>query len=228
MWSSGAPASVWAPTRPSSPWAAAPPPLRRVQPGDGRHRGQHGRRAHHRPQRRGLPVLEGRDDAVPPRNGSGWAGSSEGSPAGTTRTSSSSTRARDVRSHRLCGTEGRHDRELRVHQRLPTQVRQPLPLIEPQAHHRLALRQLREAWEANRPVARGRIHPTLSRAYALEDNGQAACHFHRIAHQGKVGVLCLAPGGRPRGQRRGASLAPRGRYQPFPGRLEPFAAQSRL
>jgi len=51
----------------------------------------------------------------------------------------------------------------------------------------------REAWEANRLVARGRIHPTLSRTYALEDTGQAAFDVHDNRHQGKVGVLCLAP-----------------------------------
>jgi crotonyl-CoA reductase len=51
----------------------------------------------------------------------------------------------------------------------------------------------REAWEANRLIARGRIHPTLSKAYALEQTGQAAYEVHRNAHQGKVGVLCLAP-----------------------------------
>ncbi|GAA2364542.1 crotonyl-CoA carboxylase/reductase [Dactylosporangium salmoneum] len=50
----------------------------------------------------------------------------------------------------------------------------------------------REAWEANRLIARGRIHPTLSRAYPLEQTGQAAYDVHRNAHQGKVGVLCLA------------------------------------
>ncbi|MCY7373740.1 MAG: crotonyl-CoA carboxylase/reductase, partial [Spirochaetaceae bacterium] len=51
----------------------------------------------------------------------------------------------------------------------------------------------REAWEANRLVARGRIHPTLSRTYPLDEVGQAAYDVHRNAHQGKVGVLCLAP-----------------------------------
>jgi crotonyl-CoA reductase len=51
----------------------------------------------------------------------------------------------------------------------------------------------REAWEANRLVARGRIHPTLSKSYALEQTGQAAYEVHRNAHQGKVGVRCLAP-----------------------------------
>src|SRR2546421_379426 len=51
----------------------------------------------------------------------------------------------------------------------------------------------REAWAANRLIIRGRIHPTLSRSYPLEQTGQAAWGVHRNAHQGKVGVLCLAP-----------------------------------
>jgi crotonyl-CoA reductase len=51
----------------------------------------------------------------------------------------------------------------------------------------------REAWLANRLIARGRIHPTLSRVYPLDDTGQAAFDVHRNLHQGKVGVLCLAP-----------------------------------
>jgi len=51
----------------------------------------------------------------------------------------------------------------------------------------------REAWAANRLIEKGMIHPTLSRSYALEDAGQAAFDVHRNLHQGKVGVLCLAP-----------------------------------
>lgn len=51
----------------------------------------------------------------------------------------------------------------------------------------------REAYEANRLISRGLIHPTLSKTFALEDAGQAAFEVHRNAHQGKVGVLCLAP-----------------------------------
>ncbi len=51
----------------------------------------------------------------------------------------------------------------------------------------------RESWEANRLIAKGMIHPTLSRTYPLEQVGQAALDVHRNAHQGKVGVLCLAP-----------------------------------
>ena len=51
----------------------------------------------------------------------------------------------------------------------------------------------REAWEANRLIAKGKIHPTLSKTYRLEDTGQAAFDVHRNLHQGKVGVLALAP-----------------------------------
>ncbi|MBV1848815.1 crotonyl-CoA carboxylase/reductase [Catellatospora tritici] len=51
----------------------------------------------------------------------------------------------------------------------------------------------REAWEANRLIDLGRIHPTLSKSFSLEQTGQAAYEVHRNAHQGKVGVLCLAP-----------------------------------
>jgi len=51
----------------------------------------------------------------------------------------------------------------------------------------------REAWEANRLIAKAKIHPTLSRVYPLAETGQAAYDVHSNAHQGKVGVLCLAP-----------------------------------
>src|SRR5215207_4184558 len=51
----------------------------------------------------------------------------------------------------------------------------------------------REAWAANRLIGQGRIHPTLSRVYPLHQTGQAAADVHRNLHQGKVGVLCMAP-----------------------------------
>jgi crotonyl-CoA reductase len=51
----------------------------------------------------------------------------------------------------------------------------------------------RESWEANRLIAKGMIHPTLSKSYSLDEVGQAALDVHKNAHQGKVGVLCLAP-----------------------------------
>ena len=51
----------------------------------------------------------------------------------------------------------------------------------------------REAWEANRLIAKGQIHPTLSKAYPMDEVGQAAFEVHKNQHQGKVGVLTLAP-----------------------------------
>jgi crotonyl-CoA reductase len=51
----------------------------------------------------------------------------------------------------------------------------------------------REAHEANRLIAKGMIHPTLSKTFALEDAGQAAFEVYQNTHQGKVGVLTLSP-----------------------------------
>jgi len=51
----------------------------------------------------------------------------------------------------------------------------------------------RESWEANRLIAKGMIHPTVSRTYRLEETGQAALDVHHNLHQGKVGVLALSP-----------------------------------
>jgi crotonyl-CoA reductase len=51
----------------------------------------------------------------------------------------------------------------------------------------------RESWEANRLISKGMIHPTLSKTYPLAETGQATYDVHRNLHQGKVGVLCLAP-----------------------------------
>lgn len=51
----------------------------------------------------------------------------------------------------------------------------------------------REAYEANRLIARGLIHPTLSKTFPLDRAGDAAYEVHHNRHQGKVGVLCLSP-----------------------------------
>jgi crotonyl-CoA reductase len=51
----------------------------------------------------------------------------------------------------------------------------------------------REAAAANQLINRGMIHPTLSRAYPLAETGQATWDVHHNRHQGKIGVLCLAP-----------------------------------
>jgi crotonyl-CoA reductase len=51
----------------------------------------------------------------------------------------------------------------------------------------------REAWEANRLIAEGRVFPTLSRTYPLVQTGEAAYQVHHNLVEGKVAVLCLAP-----------------------------------
>ena len=51
----------------------------------------------------------------------------------------------------------------------------------------------RESFEANRLIDKGLIHPTLSKVYPLAETGQATLDVHTNSHQGKVGVLALAP-----------------------------------
>ncbi|MGY1434172.1 crotonyl-CoA carboxylase/reductase [Streptomyces reniochalinae] len=51
----------------------------------------------------------------------------------------------------------------------------------------------REAWAANRLIAKGMVHPTLSVVHPLEQAGEATREVHRNRHSGKVGVLGLAP-----------------------------------
>jgi crotonyl-CoA reductase len=51
----------------------------------------------------------------------------------------------------------------------------------------------REAYEANRLIEKGVIHPTLSKVFPLDQTGDAAYEVHNNLHQGKVGVLALAP-----------------------------------
>jgi crotonyl-CoA reductase len=51
----------------------------------------------------------------------------------------------------------------------------------------------REAWDANQLVCQGAILPPLSMVYPLSDVGEAAYQVHRNLHEGKIGVLCLAP-----------------------------------
>jgi crotonyl-CoA reductase len=52
----------------------------------------------------------------------------------------------------------------------------------------------KEAYEANRLIAKGLIHPELSQVFSLEDTGEAAYQVHHNMHEGKIGVLALAPG----------------------------------
>ena len=50
-----------------------------------------------------------------------------------------------------------------------------------------------EAWQANRLINMGKIQPLLSAVYPLEDVGAASLKIHRNEHEGKIGILCLAP-----------------------------------
>ncbi|GAC1538804.1 MAG: crotonyl-CoA carboxylase/reductase [Acidimicrobiales bacterium] len=50
----------------------------------------------------------------------------------------------------------------------------------------------KEAWEANRLIAKGMIQPIMSAVHPLVDVGEAAFQVHKNLHEGKIGVLCLA------------------------------------
>ena len=47
----------------------------------------------------------------------------------------------------------------------------------------------REAWEANRLISKGMIHPVMSQVLTLEETGTAAYQVHHNLHEGKLGVL---------------------------------------
>jgi crotonyl-CoA reductase len=51
----------------------------------------------------------------------------------------------------------------------------------------------REASEANRLISKGMIQPVLSQVFPLDQVGEAAYQVHHNMHEGKIGVLCLAP-----------------------------------
>jgi crotonyl-CoA reductase len=51
----------------------------------------------------------------------------------------------------------------------------------------------REAWDANRLIQKGMIQPILSAVHPLTEVGEAAFAVHKNLHEGKIGVLCLAP-----------------------------------
>ena len=51
----------------------------------------------------------------------------------------------------------------------------------------------KESYEANRLIAKGMIHPVMSQVFTLDQVGEAAYQVHNNMHEGKLGVLCLAP-----------------------------------
>jgi len=51
----------------------------------------------------------------------------------------------------------------------------------------------KEAWEANRLLDLGMIHPILSKSYPLTETAEAAYQVHNNLHKGKLGILVLSP-----------------------------------
>jgi crotonyl-CoA reductase len=51
----------------------------------------------------------------------------------------------------------------------------------------------KESYEANRLISKGMIHPVMSQVFDLAQTGEAAYQMHHNMHEGKIGVLCLAP-----------------------------------
>lgn len=51
-----------------------------------------------------------------------------------------------------------------------------------------------ESWAANKLLCDGKIQPLLTDTYALDDVGAASLAVHHNKAEGKLGVLCLAPG----------------------------------
>ncbi len=51
----------------------------------------------------------------------------------------------------------------------------------------------REAWAANQTIVDGTVVPPLSAVFAMDETGEAARQVQLNRHEGKIGVLCLAP-----------------------------------
>jgi crotonyl-CoA reductase len=77
----------------------------------------------------------------------------------------------------------------------------------------------REAWAANRLIGLGRVHPTLSCVYPLDQAAEATRSVQRNVHIGKVGVLCLSP-------RAGLGVADPARREELGGALQRFSAKA--
>ena len=51
----------------------------------------------------------------------------------------------------------------------------------------------REAWSANQTIIDGVVVPPLSAVFTMDEVGDAAYQVHHNRHEGKIGVLCVAP-----------------------------------
>jgi len=87
----------------------------------------------------------------------------------------------------------------------------------------------REAWEANRLIAKGMIHPTLSEVLPLSAVPEATRKVRDNRHSGKIGIRCLAPReglGVLDPQRRERHLAAINRFRALPAASGPGASAS--
>ncbi len=50
-----------------------------------------------------------------------------------------------------------------------------------------------ESYAANKLICQGKIHPMVSAVHTMNTTGEAAYAVHHNQHEGKIGVLCLAP-----------------------------------
>ena len=50
-----------------------------------------------------------------------------------------------------------------------------------------------ESYAANKLICQGKIHPMVSAVHTMDTTGEAAYAVHHNQHEGKIGVLCLAP-----------------------------------
>ena len=91
------------------------------------------------------------------------------------------------------GQAGRHHRDLRSDLGLHDRVRQPAPVDEAQDHQGLPLRQLPGGMGRQPAGVRGQDPAAAVGGAPLEGVGDAAYQVHQNLHEGKIGVLCLAP-----------------------------------
>ncbi|CAK7279753.1 Crotonyl-CoA carboxylase/reductase, ethylmalonyl-CoA producing [Streptomyces misionensis JCM 4497] len=195
------------------------PDLCRLQRAEGGHLPVHGRRVDHRPQRRGLQVLEGRADPGP----QGVEALRQAHPRTHRRRGHRhrlrAPRPRDLRRQRLRHPQGRHHHHLRLDLGLHARVRQPLPVDVPEADHRLALRQLPRGLGGQPADRQGQDPPDP--VEGLLPGGHRPGRLRRPPQSapGQGRGALPRPRGRPRRARRGDARAAHRRHQPLPEQL---------
>ncbi len=180
---------------PDGPRVRRDPGVRRLEPGEGGDLPADGCRARHRPRRRGLPVLEGRGDAQDPKEWKRFG-----------------ARIRELTGGRDVDIVFEHPgREtfgasVYVTRRGGTIVTcastSGFMHVYDNRYLWMNLKRIigshfanyAEAWHANDLIARGLVHPTAVEDLPARSSSGGGIGVHRNLHQGKVGVLCLAPG----------------------------------